>query len=110
MSCGTLEMVLGNCDQLSSEMVRKWSHQISLGVEYLHRINIIHRDLKPGNIMITTKEVLKIGDFGISQVHTEHLPSTPLVTLLRTTRVSSADSIDMHLQLPIAHNTLPESP
>ena len=45
--------------------------QIIKGMSYLHsnlteKPPIIHRDLKPANIIISTKGIVKIIDFGIS--------------------------------------------
>jgi len=40
--------------------------QILEGIKHLHEQNIIHWDLKPSNIFIDSKNVLKIGDFGLA--------------------------------------------
>ncbi len=29
---------------------------------------VLHRDIKPGNIMVTSQEVVKIGDLGIAKI------------------------------------------
>lgn len=41
-------------------------HQISTGLEHIHRVEIAHLDIKPANIFINQEGVLKIGDFGLS--------------------------------------------
>lgn len=110
MSGGTLETVLRNRSQLSPIEVRNWSHQTCLGVDCLHRHHIMHRDLKPANIMLTDRELLKICDFGISQVYTESLPSTPFVIPHNICGMLSANWTGMHARLPIAHNNMPKSP
>ena len=42
--------------------------QIYLGIKEIHKSKIIHRDLKPENIFINEKNIIKIGDFGISKI------------------------------------------
>ncbi len=43
--------------------------QIVAGVSYLHAMGVAHRDLKPENLLLDgTGKVLKITDFGVSQV------------------------------------------
>ena len=42
--------------------------QVSFGLQYIHKKNILHRDLKTQNIFLTTQNIIKIGDFGISKV------------------------------------------
>ncbi|XP_055844792.1 cyclin-dependent kinase 7 [Episyrphus balteatus] len=37
------------------------------GLEYLHMNWILHRDLKPNNLLVNSKGVLKIGDFGLAK-------------------------------------------
>lgn len=45
-----------------------WFLQICMALKYLHDNRILHRDLKTANIFLTSKDVVKLGDFGISTV------------------------------------------
>ena len=47
---------------------RCWFRDMILGIEYLHAQGIIHRDIKPDNCLITNDDVLKIVDFGVSEM------------------------------------------
>ena len=49
--------------------IAKILYQILAGIEYLHSLGIAHRDLKPGNILITKDKVIKIIDFGLSNMY-----------------------------------------
>jgi NIMA (never in mitosis gene a)-related kinase 1/4/5 len=42
--------------------------QICLALKHVHDRNIIHRDLKSQNIFLTSKGIVKLGDFGIAKV------------------------------------------
>ncbi|CAG9537921.1 unnamed protein product, partial [Cercopithifilaria johnstoni] len=62
---GTLEEV---CREglLDMRYVRRYTHFLLKGVEYIHMKMIIHRDIKPANIFLGKRDVLKLGDFGSS--------------------------------------------
>lgn len=51
----------------TSEIIYYFS-QIAEGMNDIHLSGIVHRDIKPQNIMITTDEIVKISDFGISKI------------------------------------------
>ncbi|KAJ3123245.1 hypothetical protein HK098_002083 [Nowakowskiella sp. JEL0407] len=55
----------------TEDTARYFFRQIILGIEYLHDHNIVHRDIKPDNLLIDENNVLKIVDFGVSEIFTK---------------------------------------
>lgn len=55
--------------RLSDFEACKFFHQITNGVEYIHKVGVVHRDLKPENLLLDHKNNLKIVDFGLSNIY-----------------------------------------
>ncbi len=52
---------------IPEETVCKWFADIASGLRYMHDLGIVHRDIKPANILADRNNVMKIGDFGITE-------------------------------------------
>ena len=55
-------------DPYDNEACRCWFRDLILGIEYLHAQGVVHRDIKPDNLLLTDDDVLKIVDFGVSEI------------------------------------------
>ena len=55
-------------DPYAPESCRCWFRDLVLGIEYLHAQGVCHRDIKPDNLLLTHDDVLKIVDFGVSEM------------------------------------------
>ena len=53
--------------QLDSRKLAKFSVDAAAGMEYLESKNCIHRDLAARNCLISSNDLLKISDFGMSR-------------------------------------------
>ncbi|KAL8846439.1 MAG: hypothetical protein Q9221_008464 [Calogaya cf. arnoldii] len=55
-------------DPYDEELCRYWFRDLMLGIEYLHAQGVVHRDIKPDNCLLTEDDVLKVVDFGVSEM------------------------------------------
>eukprot|EP00667_Euglena_gracilis_P001842 EG_transcript_1842 len=53
---------------IPEEKVWTWASQLLFALKYIHSKKVLHRDLKPANIFLTSKNQIKLGDFGIAKV------------------------------------------
>ena len=70
MPGGDLLTYITNCNRrLRDNEIYCFVKQLISGVAYLHSVGVCHRDLKPENLLLdATGTVLKIADFGVSEV------------------------------------------
>eukprot|EP00002_Diphylleia_rotans_P014371 TRINITY_DN279_c0_g2_i2.p1 TRINITY_DN279_c0_g2~~TRINITY_DN279_c0_g2_i2.p1 ORF type:complete len:631 (+),score=140.38 TRINITY_DN279_c0_g2_i2:35-1927(+) len=52
----------------SENTVLDWFVQICLALKHMHDKKVLHRDIKTQNIFLTSTNMVKLGDFGISRV------------------------------------------
>lgn len=64
---GSVASLLGLYGAFAPPLVRSFTNQVLIGVQYLHSKGVVHRDIKGGNILVDNTGGVKIGDFGISQ-------------------------------------------
>lgn len=63
-----LEKIQNSPGQIDFIEIKKILYQLLLSLSYCHSINIIHRDIKPENLLLSTKGVLKLCDFGFARI------------------------------------------
>ena len=59
---------------LSERVLAVVAEQVLMGLRDMHARGHIHRDIKPSNILVNRKGIVKLSDFGLSEVITEGTP------------------------------------
>ncbi|XP_017977620.1 PREDICTED: mitogen-activated protein kinase kinase kinase ANP1 isoform X3 [Theobroma cacao] len=59
--------LLKNLSHPNIVVIRTYTTQLLLGLEYLHNNGIMHRDIKGANILVDNKGSIKLADFGASK-------------------------------------------
>lgn len=67
---------------IPSNLIKRMSKEILLGVDFLHSHRIVHRDLKPQNLLVTREGRIKIADFGLAKTYDFEMRLTSLVMIL----------------------------
>lgn len=76
------QMLTQRGEPFSEEQVLQWVRQIADVLNFLHSNDpkVIYRDLKPSNVMIDTKDRVKLVDFGIARPYAEDSDNTHVVS------------------------------
>ncbi|KAJ2500241.1 negative regulator of the PHO system, partial [Coemansia sp. RSA 2049] len=57
----------GNHGALPPQTIKVLMYQLFKGIKYCHDMRVLHRDLKPQNLLINSRNQLKLGDFGLAR-------------------------------------------
>eukprot|EP00051_Salpingoeca_urceolata_P024012 m.415621 g.415621 ORF g.415621 m.415621 type:complete len:339 (-) comp20177_c2_seq54:3526-4542(-) len=60
---------------LTQAQVKSYTRMLLQGVAFCHENSIMHRDLKPANLLVSPSGLLKIADFGLARVFSDHKES-----------------------------------
>ncbi|KAJ7295881.1 hypothetical protein O6H91_Y157300 [Diphasiastrum complanatum] len=67
VSGGSIQSMLERFGRFSEPLVKVYTRQLLLGLEYLHKNKVVHRDIKGGNVLVDAAGVVKLADFGASK-------------------------------------------
>ncbi|KHN85166.1 Mitogen-activated protein kinase kinase kinase dlk-1 [Toxocara canis] len=62
---GSLKKRIVHNRPINKNAFTKWSYQIAVGMDYLHREGIAHRNLKPQNILLDGGKNIQVGGFSL---------------------------------------------
>ncbi|KAJ7754129.1 hypothetical protein B0H14DRAFT_3117158 [Mycena olivaceomarginata] len=53
--------------EVDESKAREWFHFLLSGVEFLHKRGVVHNDIKPANILLSSKNIPVLVDFGFAE-------------------------------------------
>jgi hypothetical protein len=57
---------------MESDRAARIAIQLCEAVAYAHGRGVVHRDIKPANLLLGPDDTVKLADFGIARLHSEH--------------------------------------
>lgn len=67
VSGGSIADQLQQFGPMNEGLVKRHTHQILVGLAFLHHHGVVHRDIKGQNVLVSQQGVLKLADFGAAQ-------------------------------------------
>jgi NIMA (never in mitosis gene a)-related kinase len=52
---------------MSEDLIMNYFTMTCLAIKHMHDNHILHRDIKVQNVFLTSRGLIKLGDFGISK-------------------------------------------
>jgi serine/threonine protein kinase len=68
--------------------------RVARAVDYAHDHGLVHRDLKPANVMVTTRDVIRLTDFGVCKALEDEDGMTATGVMLGTPCYMAPEQID----------------
>lgn len=65
--CSMSDSITTVAGRFNESVIKIYTRQILIGLEYLHGNNIMHRDIKGANILVDNTGLVKLADFGASR-------------------------------------------
>lgn len=68
VSGGSIYRLLQEFNTFAEPVIRRYTRQILLGLQFLHAKNTVHRDIKCANILVDQDGRVKLADFGMAKL------------------------------------------
>jgi len=94
MDVGSLQDMLDLRHKVPEEHLATITWQVLDGLEYLHKgMHVIHRDVKPSNLLLNSRGMVKVTDFGVSGELEDDIASQQKITWVGTIYYMSPERV-----------------